>query len=492
MPRLSTLLITSMIAAACTTPAHTAENLAARIAAAPDGTVAFTFPARAGVCGDGATFIAEFIGPNQQNIYTANSVSFGSHSSTNFKSDCVEGPIRIVLDVKNGAVTDMHTYAGKPGRSVRTDLGAVSTQEATDYLLDLGKRVDYANDAFMAASLGEGSRISVPLVKYAGDRRTGAEVRESAVKWIGRTAEREGTVNQVLPALRDVVQEKDANNELRERALRAIGEFSRGDDEIRALYARLDQSNLRERALRVFAEIGGAENEAFIKKAALDRAEDSAVRERAVRLLGEELGQLDAIRQMYDQLDDVELRARAVRSVAEHLNSESAGWVRSIAENASEHHEIRDRAIRTLGEAGFTAQLRTMYARINDTELKDRIVRVVGEHGSEDDRRWIETIATNEREDAAVRDRAVRVLAEDGMSTTRLVSLYDGMKDSQLQDRVLRLLGEREDDDAAIDKLVSIARGNGDANLRKRAVRILGESDHPRAREFLRTTLQQR
>jgi hypothetical protein len=492
MARLSTLFITAIIAAACTTPAHTAENLAARIAAAPDGTVAFTYPARAGVCGDGATFIAEIVGPNQQNFYTANGVSFGNHGSTNFGRDCVEGPMRIVLDVKNGVVTDMRPYAGKAGKAARTELGHVTTQEATDYLLDLGKRVDYANDAFMAASLGEGSRISVPLVKYAGDRGTGAEVRESAVKWIGRTAEREGTASQVLPTLRDVVQEKDASLQLRERALRAIGEFSRGDDEVRALYARLDQSALRERAMRILAEIGGAENEAFIKKTALDRTEDSAVRERAVRVLGDELGRLDIIREMYDQLDDVDLRSRAVRSVAEHLNSESAGWVRGIAENASEEQEIRDRAIRTLGEAGYTAQLRTMYASLRDSALKDRVIRVVNEYGSEDDRRWIESVATNDREESAVRERALRVLAEHGMSTTRLVGLYDGVKDTHLQDRVLRLLGERSDDDAAIEKLVSVARGNGDTDLRRRAVRILGESDHPRAREFVRTTVLQR
>ena len=483
MPRLSTLFTVALIGA-CTTPAHTAENLAARVAAAPDGTVAFSFPARAGVCGDGATFIMEIVGPNQQNIYTANGVTVGS---SNFGRDCAEGPVRVVLQVRNGKVADINPYVGSPVQSARTDLGTVSVAEAADYLVALGgQSADFASDAFMAASLGEGSRISVPLVKYAGDRRTGTGVRESAVKWIGRTAEREGTVADVLPVLRDIAVQRADDTELRERALRSIGQFSRGDSEVRALYPRLDVPELRERALRILAEVGGRTNEQFIQNVALDRGEDTSVRERAVRVIGDELGQLDVIRGMYDRLDDVELRARAVRSISEHLTTESAAWVRAIAENANEHHEIRDRAVRTLGEGGYINQLRTIYPRIADEGLRDRIIRVAGEHGSADDRRWIETVAVSEREPYAARDRAVRVLAETGLTTQRMVALYDEVKDYELQERLLRLLGERGDD-AAVAKLIDIARNSGDTDLRRRSVRILGESDHPRAREFVRT-----
>jgi hypothetical protein len=483
MPRLSTLLIVALVGA-CTTPAHTAENIAARVAAAPDGTVAFSFPARAGVCGDGASFIMESTGPHQQNIYTANGINVGA---SNLQRGCTEGPVRIVLQVRNGKVTDISPYVGSPVRTARTDLGTVSVADATDYLIALGgQNPDFANDAFMAASLGDGSRISVPLVKYAADRGTGAEVRESAVKWIGRTAEREGTVAEVMSTLRDIAVQRSDNAELRERAVRSIGMFSRGDSELRSLYPRFDLPNLRERALRIFAEVGGHTNEQFIQNVALDRSEAGPVRERAVRLIGDELGQLDVIRGMYARLDDVELRERAVRSVSEHLTSESASWVRTIAEDPNEHHEIRDRAVRTLGEAGYISQLRAMYPRIADDDLRDRIIRVAGEHGSVDDRRWIETVAVSEREPHAARERAVRVLAESGLTTQRMVALYDEVKDYELQNRLLRLLGERGDD-AAIEKLIDVARNSGDTDLRRRSVRILGESDHPRAREFVRT-----
>jgi HEAT repeat protein len=486
MSRYSTFFVVALVAA-CTTPAHTAENLGARVAAAPDGTVAFHFPARAGVCGDGATFIMEILGPNQHNIYTANGTSVTNYGISNMERECVEGPVRVVLTKRGGDVVDFEPYVGPAKKNVRTDLGAVTVQEAGDYLVALGaQRPDFANDAFMAASLGNGSRISVSLVKYAGDRRTIAGVRESAVKWIGRTADREGTVDQVLLTLREVVQESEAQTSLRERALRSIGQFSRGGSEIRSVYARLDAPELRERALRIFAEVGGRENEQFIQNAALDAREHTAVRERAIRLLGDELGQLDAIRAMYARLDEVQLRERAVRSVADHLTSESAAWIRTIAENENEHNDIRHRAVRTLGEAGYIAHLRAMYSRVGDDDLRDRIIRVAGEHGSAEDRRWIETVAVDERQPHAARDRAVRVLAEHGLSTARLISLFDEVKDYELRDRLLRLLGER-DEDAAVDKLLNVAQNESDSDLRRRAARLLAESDHPRARDFIRT-----
>jgi SOS response regulatory protein OraA/RecX len=279
--------------------------------------------------------------------------------------------------------------------------------------------------------------------------------------------------------------------DVRERAVRALGEFARGDTELRKLYSSLDAAVLRERALRVFAEIGGKTNSDFVERVALDAREDLEVRDRAVRLLGDELGNSDAIRALYARLDHVELRARAVRSIAEHLNSESAAWVRGIAENQKEDQDIRDRAIRTLAEAGYVHQVRALYERLNDEELQERVIRVVAEHGSVDDQRWIERLATNTTESDQLRERALRVLAERGMTSPRLAALYDQIDNNQLRERLLKLMGERADD-ASIEKLIAVARGTGDIDLRRRAAKLLAESEHPRAREFLRTTAMER
>lgn len=478
----------AIISTACTSPAQSAENLTARIAAAPSGTIAFTYPARANVCGDGSTFIAEFVGPVSQNIYTRNGTNFTNIGDSSFRDRCVEGPVRIVVSKRAGEVVDMFAYVGGTGRPVNTDLGAVTAQEAANYLLNLARRLpEIANDAFMAAQLGEGARISVALLEHARDQRLSSTVRESAVKWIGRVADREGTNDEVLPALRTIAMRDDEQLNVRERAVRALGDQSRGDTELRSIYSRLDQPQLRERAVRVFAEVGGNVNTEFIRKLAVDAGESTDVRERAVRVLGEELGRLDIVRALYPQLDRSELRVRAVRAVAEHLTSESAQWIRSIAENENEHHDIRDRAIRTLGEAGYIGQLRTMYASLTDDDLKSRVLRAAGEHGSNADLAWVEQVAADEREAADLRDRAARVLTEHGVATSKLVVLYDRVESYQLQDRLLRLIAERGDKDA-VDHLIKVARSDT-GDLRRRAVKLLAESSDPRAVDFLRTTV---
>jgi hypothetical protein len=276
---------------------------------------------------------------------------------------------------------------------------------------------------------------------------------------------------------------------VRERAVRALGEFARGDAELRGIYSRLDQSALRERAMRILADVGGNENTTFIRRVAEDAAEQVDVRERAVRVLGEELGRLDIVRELYEQLNSRTLRERAVRAVADHLTSESAQWIRGIAENQNEDPDIRDRAIRTLGEGGYVAEVRALYPRLEDSSLKERVLRVTADHGSADDLRWIEQVALDERETYELRDRAVRLIDDEGAQTARLISLYDQIQTRELKDRLLRLIAERQDD-ASIEMLIKVARNTGtDADLRRRALRLLAESNDARALDFLRTTV---
>src|SRR5687767_9206288 len=172
----ATTFITFLLTA-CATPAHTAENLAARVAAAPDGTVGFAYPARASVCGDGRSIIVEHFGPGQQAVYTAEGTNFTSTFNGNFMDRCVPGPVRIVLTVRSGQVIDLQPYVGGSARAVRTDLGTVTAQEAADFLIDTGRRrPELANYAFMAASLGEGAQISLALLEHARDLSTNADM----------------------------------------------------------------------------------------------------------------------------------------------------------------------------------------------------------------------------------------------------------------------------------------------------------------------------
>src|SRR4051812_44982799 len=77
-----------------------AQTLASRIAASSDRSVQISYPARAGVCGDGRTYISTSPG----NFY-------GSYSTLS-SEQCAAGPVRVVLDLADRNVIAVRTYVG--------------------------------------------------------------------------------------------------------------------------------------------------------------------------------------------------------------------------------------------------------------------------------------------------------------------------------------------------------------------------------------------
>ena len=79
-----------------------AQNLAQRIASAPDGAVQFTFAARPGVCGNGRSY------------YSINgSMWFGSVNDNTMRSDpCQPGPVRVVLGRAGKEIVDVNVFVG--------------------------------------------------------------------------------------------------------------------------------------------------------------------------------------------------------------------------------------------------------------------------------------------------------------------------------------------------------------------------------------------
>src|SRR4030095_15047222 len=105
-------------------PAASAQNLAQRVASAPDGPVQFTYAARPGVCGNGRTY------------YSINgSMWFGSMNDNMLRSDpCQPGPVRVVLGRAGKEVVDVNVYVGPPQTTPgAADLGVVSAKDAADY-----------------------------------------------------------------------------------------------------------------------------------------------------------------------------------------------------------------------------------------------------------------------------------------------------------------------------------------------------------------------
>jgi hypothetical protein len=162
-----------------------AQSIASRVASVRDGKVRMTFAARPEICGYGS------------------SISRGGNNRMNWNSDrspdviydeeCSHSPVRVVLSIDNGRITKLRTYVGgkwRPATSETTDIGAVSTKAATDYLLSLA-----ANDAgrigqeaILPITLADSVNVWPPLIRIARSDNVPSSTRRQAVFWIGQAA----------------------------------------------------------------------------------------------------------------------------------------------------------------------------------------------------------------------------------------------------------------------------------------------------------------
>ena len=471
---LATALVTPL-------PTLSAQNsdIARRVASAPDGLVKMTYAVRDGVCGDGRSFIAEATSAARgYDAWFLDGMSM-TGAGGDIGARCLAGPARLLLVVRDRRVVAVQPFVGpsspatdRPG----LDLGTVAVADVSRYLLDLAAqgREDLARNAILGATIADSVRVARPLGAIARNKSLAPSVRESALRWVGRAAIRENDTD-ALRVARAIAEDGDDRTEVRERAIRVIGEQEpEGATYLRGLYARVSEVSLRERIIRVAGEAGTSADIAWVRGIALDRSERSSLRERAVRVIAE-ASNARALRELYNELEEPTLRERVLRSVAEVGDTESRNWLRQIVERGTESQTIRDRAIRTLAEMGDFTYLRSAYRTLGDDDLRERILRSVAEGGGSETQGWLREVVRDSKERSALRDRAVRSLAESGAPTSELIALYDGVADRTVRDRLVSLLAERGDR-AARDKLRSIAADDPDEDLRRRAVRKLAES----------------
>ena len=336
-------------------PPQQGTDLARRIAAAPDGLVKMTYAARDGICGDGRSFIGEPTGASRSfDMWFADGISMSGFSG-DFAARCAQGPVRLLLVVRDRRVVAVQPFVGPPSPATDragTDLGAVSTADVSRYLLDLAVRgsEETARNAILAATIADSVRVAAPLAGIARNKSLSTAVRENALKWVGRAAGREGD-RDALRVARTIAEDRDDQLSVRERAIRVIGDEPDGSAYLRSLYPRLDETTLRERTVRVVGESGTRADMDWIRGIALDRSERVAIRERAVRMVGE-ASDGRALRELYDRLDDATLRERVVRVIAEVGDADSRRWLREIVERRAETTTLRERAIRSLAENG--------------------------------------------------------------------------------------------------------------------------------------------
>ena len=217
LKKISSLFALVVIASLITRDAG-AQSIASRVANTRDGKVRFTFASRPDVCG-GGNWISRG-GNNRMNW------SDDQTDDVIYDEECSHSPVRLVLHVDNGRVVRLRTYVGgrwRPASSETVDLGAVSTRDATSYLLSLASSdTRVGRDAIMPATLADSVTVWPQLFRIARDDNTSSSTRKQAMFWLGQAAS-----DRIAPD-RSGARESD-DTEVRKSSVFAISQRRNGE-----------------------------------------------------------------------------------------------------------------------------------------------------------------------------------------------------------------------------------------------------------------------
>lgn len=404
------------------------QSLARRITSAPDGRVQFEFDARAGVCGNGRSYIQT--GPNNFS---------GSFDDSRRMDACVAGPVRVVLDRAEREVISLHTYVGPlsadPGT---TELGTVRPREAVEYLLSLAREAEgrVGRDAIMPAMLADDAPPAAELLQIARDQSRPRETRRSALSWVAQASSVDGPVPRaVSDAILQIARDESDNVEVRRAALNVLSRLDQGAGippliELARANMTGDRTWLSRESLAALARSGDPRARDFLR----------------------------GVVQRSDVPDDVLFTA-----------------IRGLG---TEYATGRDADL-----------LRSIYPRLAGDRSRDAVLSVVAEIGGTDNTRWLLGVARDENTPIPARRRALMYASRAGVPLADLVRMYDTTTDPQMKDALIGIYAQ-SGDRAATDKLLQIAKNDENVTLRRRAIAQLSRSEDPRAKEFLKELVE--
>ncbi len=201
------LLRTAALAAVLAVPGSAAaQSLGQRVDRVSNGTVRMSFAARPGVCGNGRN-ISSNHGPHEE-----------------WQWQCEGGPVRLVVERKNGRTTDLRAYVGGQWRgSADADLGEVPAREAGQWLLALAEAGGPASeDAVFPATLADSMEAWPGLLRIARNERVAQKTRKSAVFWLGQAA-----ADAATRGLDSLAEDDREDREVREAAIFALSQRPR-------------------------------------------------------------------------------------------------------------------------------------------------------------------------------------------------------------------------------------------------------------------------
>jgi hypothetical protein len=198
-----------------------AQSLSRRIADAPDGKVRLEFAARPDLCGNG----------NYISRGTHNRMSWDSDYSDDveYTEDCMKSPVRLVVQKRSGQIVKIRTYVGGRWRAPEgtvTNIGPVSTREATDYLMSFASTANsqVGSEAIFPMTLADSVEVWPSLLRLARDDSRPNGIRTQSVFWLGQIAGETITRN-----LADLTGEASVDREIRKQAVFALSQRPQRD-----------------------------------------------------------------------------------------------------------------------------------------------------------------------------------------------------------------------------------------------------------------------
>ena len=420
-----------LVASSLTSPAR-AQSLAQRVNSAPEGRVQFSYAARAGVCGNGRSYIQT--GPNS---YTGSWV--GNFDDARRMDPCVAGPVRVVVDRAGRDVISLQTYVGPPSTaSGTTDLGTVRAQDAADYLLSLARQAEgrVGRDAIMPAMLADSSNTSSALLEIARDQSRPRETRRSALGWLGHAAGTQGVIqSSVTEALHQIARDENDNMDVRRSALGVLSRLEHGA----GIPPLIDLAR---------ANLSG---------------------------------------------DRTWLSKESLSALARSGDHSARDFLRSVIQRTDVADDVLYTAIRGLGTEYATGRdaelLRQIYPKLSGDKSREAVLSSLAEIGGTENTRWLLALARDENAPISTRRRALQFASRAGVPIAELVRLYDTTTDPQMKESLISLYVQ-SGDKQAIDKLLAIAKNEENAGLRRRTISQLSRSEDPRVKEFLKDLIE--
>ena len=260
---------------------------------------------------------------------------------------------------------------------------------------------------------------------------------------------------------------------------------------LKQVMARKDACNapLREKAVFIISQKRSAEAEDLLLDAARNDPAPK-VREQAVFWLSQVNSEksLVAIEEIIRTETDPKLLEQAVFAASQHRSPRAAQILRDIAGRANAPREARKNAIFWLGQsrsAEVNTFMRSLYASLNDTELKEAVLFALSQNNDERNADFLFEIAMDPREPMEMRKSGLFWAGQKrALPLDRLGQLYRSMTDREMREAIIFTISQRRDSEA-IERLIEIARNETDVELRKTAIFWLGQSKDPRAVRFL-------